>query len=122
MNTLSRRRGQGEAVFNRGLLINSRDFRGGVRFGQVTDGLSCTLVVVECGDVAQEDGGYWASGINCVSHDTGTVNSDPTGMFSLHPGGAHGARADGSVSFYSEDVEPLTLGALCTRASDDGPQ
>lgn len=109
------------AVFNRGVLIAGQAARDGVDAGQITDGLSKTWAVVECADLSAEDGGYWASGVTGVSHDAGRVNEDQLGIYSLHPGGAHAAHADGSVHFYADDVEPLILGALCTRASEDGP-
>jgi type II secretory pathway pseudopilin PulG len=119
MNTFDRPRAQGDPIFNRGVLVIRDQLRGGVSYGEVTDGLSRTLAVVECADLPPEDHGFWASGVPCVSHDAGSVNDEPEGIFSLHPGGAQALRADGSVAFYSTDVEPLVLGALCTRASDD---
>jgi hypothetical protein len=85
----------------------------------VTDGLSETLCVAEAGDTPAEDGGYWASGIPCVSHDGGSVNDEHLTIYSFHPGGAYAARLDGSVGFLADGTEPIILAALCTRAADD---
>jgi prepilin-type N-terminal cleavage/methylation domain-containing protein len=120
MNTIPNAPSQpDEPIFNRGVLISRNQLKDGVSFRQVTDGLSYTLAVVECVDVEPDDGGVWASGASCISHDTGRVNEDPQGISSLHPGGALGARADGSAGLLSEDADPLILGALCTRDSQD---
>ncbi len=106
-------------ILNRGVLIPCHSLEEGIKFGQVTDGLSNTLAVVESPVSSEEQDRYWASGTICISHDTGTVNSDRRGIYSDHPGGAHAARADQSVSFLSNDVADSVLGALCTRAAGD---
>jgi prepilin-type N-terminal cleavage/methylation domain-containing protein len=106
-------------LFDRGVLINASVMREGVRFADITDGVSQTLAVAEFADYPEEEGGYWACGVTNVSHDWGPVNSYDNGITSLHPGGAHAARADGSVSFLSDSIEPLILGAMCTRAAED---
>ncbi|MBN2579879.1 MAG: DUF1559 domain-containing protein [Pirellulales bacterium] len=41
------------------------------------------------------------------------LNDEP---FSFHPGGSNAVFADGSVHFLSEDIEPLVMRALVTRA------
>jgi prepilin-type N-terminal cleavage/methylation domain-containing protein len=105
--------------FNRGVLIAADYLRDGIHFGQVTDGLSTTLAVAECSDITEEEQGLWISGVNVLSHDRSNVNSSREGIFSWHPGGAHAARADGSVSFLSESIAPHVLGSLCTRATGD---
>jgi prepilin-type N-terminal cleavage/methylation domain-containing protein/prepilin-type processing-associated H-X9-DG protein len=105
-------------VFNRGMLINANELKEGIKFGQATDGLSHTLIVAENANVAGGEDGFWANA--CVmSHDSGNVNSDAVGIYSDHPGGANAARADGSASFLSDDVDPIVIGALCTRAAGD---
>jgi prepilin-type processing-associated H-X9-DG protein len=109
----------GGKIFDRGVLINANYRQEGVRFAQVTDGLSNTLAVAEAADFSEEDDGYWVTGLHSISHDSGTVNSDRNGIVSWHPGGAHAARVDGSVSFITDETEPDLIGALCTRAADD---
>ena len=106
-------------ILNRGVLIPCHSLEEGIKFSQVTDGLSNTLAVVESPVSSEEQERYWASGTICISHDTGTVNSDRRGINSDHPGGAHAARADQSVSFLSNDITDSVLGALCTRAAGD---
>jgi prepilin-type N-terminal cleavage/methylation domain-containing protein len=106
-------------VLDRGVLINAERREEGIRFAQVTDGLSNTLAVSEAADFPEEEDGFWATGLHCISHDSGPVNSDRNGIVSWHPNGACGARADGSVTFITEDVAPEVIGALCTRAADD---
>ena len=39
--------------------------------------------------------------------------------YSFHPGGAHFLFADGHVQFLAEQMELLTLAALCTRAAHE---
>jgi prepilin-type processing-associated H-X9-DG protein len=75
--------------------------------------------VAESADFAEDEDGFWASGVNLISHNKGTVNSERNGILSWHPGGAQAAFADGSVSFISESVEPHVVAALCTRAAGD---
>ncbi|NOZ39038.1 MAG: DUF1559 domain-containing protein [Planctomycetes bacterium] len=106
-------------ILNRGVLIPCLSLEEGIKFGQVTDGLSNTLAVAESPVTSTEQDRFWASGTICISHDSGTVNSKRSGIFSDHPGGAHAARADQSVSFLSSDVADSVIGALCTRAASD---
>ncbi len=40
-------------------------------------------------------------------------------IFSFHPGGAVAVFADGSAHFLSEDIDPISMRALVTRAGDD---
>ena len=88
-----------------------------VRLGEITDGISQTLLVVEDADRPLKQGGLWANGHNCVAHDNGPVNhSASQEIFSRHPGGAHGLLTDGAVRFLSESMELSVVGALCTRA------
>jgi len=48
-----------------------------------------------------------------------SVNGSNRGVFSFHPGGAHGAMADGSVRFLKETTAPATLKGLVTRAGSE---
>jgi prepilin-type N-terminal cleavage/methylation domain-containing protein/prepilin-type processing-associated H-X9-DG protein len=106
-------------LFNNGVLIHTNFLRQGIRFGQVTDGLSNTLMVSEAAKEPEDQDGYWVCGSNSISHNSGGVNSSAEGVFSMHPEGANAARADGSVSFLADSIEPRIIGALCTRASGD---
>lgn len=106
-------------VLNRGLLIPCRSLADGINFKQVTDGLSNTIAVAESPVWSDLQESYWASGTICISHDSGTVNSSDSGIYSEHPGGAHVARADESVSFLTDDVPDYIVGALCTRDAGD---
>jgi prepilin-type processing-associated H-X9-DG protein len=94
--------------------------RSAVRMGEVTDGTSQTLLVVEASDRAAREGGMWANGHNCLAHDNGGVNNRISQeIFSRHPGGAGGLMADGSVRFLAESIEAAVVGALCTRAAGE---
>jgi len=94
--------------------------RAAVRMGEVTDGTSQTLLVVEVADRPSKQGGMWANGHNCLAHDNGGVNNRSSQeIFSRHPGGAGGLMADGSVRFLAESIEAVVVGALCTRAAGE---
>lgn len=94
--------------------------RGGVHCGEVKDGLSQTLLVLEDADRPAAEGGQWANGHNGFAHDNGPVNATVSNeIFSRHPGGAHALVGDGSVRFLSESIDLLVLGGLCTRAAGE---
>jgi hypothetical protein len=70
--------------------------------------------------------GLWAvSGcqqFNQIFRQTGKalVNFDNMlGLYAFHPGGAHGALADGSVHFLSDLTDPNVLLALVSRSGGE---
>lgn len=104
----------------------------GVRFAEITDGLSNTFAVVErkidsrtdyrahsSSPHTPYDGPHWAGApsgapwINCFrnemwppnsSHRAPFSNLDSWGASSFHVGGVHAMLADGSVRFFSENI------------------
>lgn len=90
--------------------------RQGVSYGEIRDGASQTIVVMEDADRPAEEGGMWANGHNCFAHDNGPVNADPSNeLFSRHPGGAHVLFGDGSTRFLSESIDLAAIGGFSTR-------
>ena len=103
---------------------------------RITDGLSNTVVVTECTGRAMDGtspAGAWANGKN-VSHIYRGINdlSDTMGsddpyinalrderILSDHPGGVNFLRCDGSVSFFDESIELMTLFAYMTRDGEE---
>jgi prepilin-type N-terminal cleavage/methylation domain-containing protein/prepilin-type processing-associated H-X9-DG protein len=91
-----------------------------VRLAEITDGTSQTLLVLEDADRPAKQGGMWASGHNCLAHDSGPVNHQLSQeIFSRHPHGANVLSADGSVRWLSDSLELAVLGALCTRSAGE---
>ena len=112
--------------------------RQGATIASFRDGASNTLLV---GEVTGEGSGsrqghFWctwnlldtADGINGPATAVGgewpqfPYNAMRwTGFASWHPGGCNFVMVDGSVHFFSENIDPLTLRALTTRAGRDIP-
>ncbi len=86
-----------------------------VRFGDITDGTSSTLLVVECADRPQGSHGNWGDGLGGSIYCDGAVNQAYGDVFSHHAGGSFAAYADGGVTFLPSTVEKSVVGALCTR-------
>lgn len=117
-STLRKGVAPGEA-FNCGVLVRlTEKFPAPVRASWIVDGLSNTLAIGESTDAPDDAGGLWASGFNIFSQDSrspGNAMSGEGEFFSLHWGGAYGARADASVTFLSDSIDLKVLAALCTR-------
>lgn len=118
------------AADNTGLLfLNSK-----VRFGEIYDGSSNTILIGEMLPYAGSLG--WVSGTRATLRNTGTLinatnfprsglvrelpeDADPlwvSGFASHHPGGAQFCFADGSVRFLSESIDPELYQNLGHRA------
>ncbi|QDU54752.1 DUF1559 domain-containing protein [Aeoliella mucimassa] len=97
---------------------------------RVTDGLSSTLMVIECsgrgadvnssGEVKSLNGA-WALGGNITHIKKGINDEVPPEVwederaFSDHPGGVTALAADGSVHFLTDEMEPKILRCYCSR-------
>src|SRR5436190_3463033 len=101
-----------------------------VKFGQVTDGLSMTLMLGErdfvpgnggalpftsswCGIVTESDGYVFTSTPYVAVSGSKRINRLSSAHFSSrHPGGAFFARGDGSVGFIGESIDAGVFDAL----------
>ena len=97
----------------KGPLIHERRFAD----REISDGISKTIFVGECGSGAWSDG-QWINGRNlfdqayAINHPTweDEIRSRHTG------GGAHALFGDGAVRFLAETTDVRVLAAACTRA------
>jgi prepilin-type N-terminal cleavage/methylation domain-containing protein/prepilin-type processing-associated H-X9-DG protein len=114
------------------------------RFSAITDGLSQTLLVGErsgrpdifdmgkserpypyVGDPMPPDSQQAAWGISThfwwyvFWHEQIVNQTNRTGIYAFHPGGANVAFADGSVRFLTESTSTAVLTAMTTRAEGD---
>jgi prepilin-type N-terminal cleavage/methylation domain-containing protein/prepilin-type processing-associated H-X9-DG protein len=113
-------------------------------FRQVKDGLSHTLLLVECAGRpniywGQDDSGTTVGGVPgagwAQDNTTGFQGFDPVthsvkarcmvnctnnlGAYSFHSGGLNVAMGDGSVHFLSDQIQPELFAALCTLAGGE---
>jgi prepilin-type processing-associated H-X9-DG protein len=110
----------GENPFNRGALIYvDQTDESVISLASVTDGLSQTLCISESHDLPSPTG-RWASGLNCISHDVGSINSREDGIRSLHPNGANAVYLDGAIVFLTKTIDEIVLGSLLTRNGQEG--
>ena len=119
------------SVICRGLFFR-QSWQRPIRFSDITDGLSNTMMVGE--DVPAQNGysvayyagGDWAScnmGMNYFVDPPQLWDWEHNmGFKSLHPGGANFCMADGSVHFLNETIDFALYQALSTRASGETAQ
>ncbi len=98
-----------------------------IRFRDVTDGLSNTLMIGESSNEFCDHSGSWvhwnhttgSAGVNI--NNGGSRTSWPTcySFHSFHTGGAQFCMADGAVSFLSENINQDLYRALATRAGGE---
>lgn len=116
----------GPTGFTSGILFPVDGLQGPVRAAQVSDGLTRTLLVAEAVDRADANApaddtdatGRWAR-INCFAQGAPFINTRGSDIASNHPGGAHGAFADGRTDFLDDTMDPVVLAAICTRAGGE---
>jgi prepilin-type processing-associated H-X9-DG protein/prepilin-type N-terminal cleavage/methylation domain-containing protein len=114
------------------------------RFAAITDGLSHTLLVGERGgrpdhfERGRAENPYpyagtpnppdsqqaaWGISTNfwwfVFWHEQFVNQTNDTGIFGFHPGGANVAFADGSARFLTDSTSPVVLTAMATRAEGD---
>ncbi|MGB7345109.1 MAG: DUF1559 domain-containing protein [Pirellulaceae bacterium] len=94
----------------RGVMIHDQP----IRFRDITDGLSRTIVVAE--DANFPDG-QWINALNLFDQAFPINKAPPfeNDIRSQHVGGAMVLFADGSVSFLTEQMDLKLLAAACTR-------
>jgi prepilin-type N-terminal cleavage/methylation domain-containing protein len=97
-----------------GVLIHVEGSQQGVRFSDILDGLSNTIMVAESADRPEEDHGNWADGL-ATFFCNGLINAAHGEIASHHRGGATVAMADGSANFFVTDMSIEVVQALCTR-------
>ena len=98
----------------RGVLIHDQ----AIRFRDVTDGLTRTLMISE--DANFRDG-QWINAWNLFDQAF-PINRAPSfenDIRSMHPQGANGLFADGSVVFMNESMELELLASICTRNGNE---
>lgn len=116
----------GPTGFTSGILFPVDGLQVPVRAAQVSDGLTRTLLVAEAVDRADANApaddtdatGRWAR-INCFAQGAPFINTRGSDIASNHPGGAHGAFADGRTDFLDDTMDPVVLAAICTRAGGE---
>ena len=98
----------------RGVLIHDQ----AIRFRDITDGLTRTLMISE--DANFRDG-QWINAWNLFDQAF-PINRAPSfenDIRSMHPQGANGLFADGSVVFMNESMELELLASICTRNGNE---
>jgi prepilin-type N-terminal cleavage/methylation domain-containing protein len=132
--------GHADALVATGNYVGCEGFLSGlssVKFGQVTDGLSMTLMLGErnfvpgnggslpftsswCGIVTESDGYVFTSTPYVPVSGSRRINRlSPAHFSSRHPGGVFFARGDGSVGFISEHIDAGVFDALGTPSGGE---
>jgi prepilin-type N-terminal cleavage/methylation domain-containing protein/prepilin-type processing-associated H-X9-DG protein len=135
----------GSAATNRCVLFrNAR-----IRFADITDGTTTTLLVVECGarplpyfgrkfrpDIPNDQGQSWADSEGAFSLDGANQDGTVIGQgpvltprainatnfnepYAFHPGGANMVFADGHVQYIADSIGLEQFAALCTRCAGE---
>ena len=106
-------------------------FQGGARLGQLTDGLSTTVALlesmhwVEKEDPGRANGDAMWFGPYAIHSLKMPINTDPNGDYrcnqwsSTHVGGAHALMGDGAVHFFSETLDFRIRKAISTRSKGE---
>lgn len=105
-----------------GVLFPVAESNQAIRLAQITDGTSHTIAIGEAVALDEQSHGFWASGLNCIGHDDGSINNlkgSRDEIASFHPGGANVSFADGSTHFFSQSLPLRVIGALCTRSNGE---
>jgi len=89
-----------------------------IRFSDITDGSSNTLIVAEDSEFGD---GQWINGNNVFDLSDGINQALPfeNDIRSRHPGGANSVFADGHVRFLRDAMDLYSLGAIGSRASGE---
>lgn len=106
----------------------SKGTRKGASLNWITDGLSKTVMLVEKAGQRRchatefgvptpaDRGGAWIEGELGAVAKHAINQSNFSGLYALHPGGAHGVLCDGSARLLSTDLDVDLLVHLCARA------
>ena len=115
-------------------LLYRNTYRNPIKYKKITDGASKTFMIGE--DIPffnWHSAAWYANGDWCSCHTpVNTWNDqvisgngfgyrwyDAMSFRSKHPGGAHFARADGSVDFVTEDISGAVYRSFCTKNGGD---
>jgi prepilin-type N-terminal cleavage/methylation domain-containing protein/prepilin-type processing-associated H-X9-DG protein len=96
-----------------GIMLYSRY----VNIHDIIDGTAHTIMISEdcVKDSWWQSEQQWINGANCFDV-SGCINTaDENDLHSKHPQGVNALFADGNARFLSDDLDPNTLAALCTR-------
>lgn len=118
-----------------GIFWRSTYIKGGVEMREISDGTSNTFLIGESSPIdgnsaAWSSDGDWAITaieLNWNAEASGACTNPGAlecwtqyrGFRSDHPGGAHFAMCDGSVTFIQDEIDPLTYRGLSTRSGGE---
>jgi prepilin-type N-terminal cleavage/methylation domain-containing protein/prepilin-type processing-associated H-X9-DG protein len=100
-----------------------------VKFRQISDGLSHTVIVGEVGIQEKDPWGFgicsWGTMDGWLAMNIGIAPGNDSSrahlrhFWSYHPGGVNFMLADGSVHFFDEEIDLITLRALATIQGEE---